>query len=221
MAAKKDSGTLLFVLLIIIASPFIFLYEFFGPVGFWVVLFFVGVALIYWRTTAKKKDAVNFKKLALDTINVRMHPDDMRDINSYLLKRNSQKASLIRKLQIIKDSLDIALSSKKRDIASERMALALKLSTEMKDLEVGLLDVSTSKTINRIISDAEKQFQTNLYLNVAQGHMDKVGKLKTEKARLKYKQQAKDIIIEGLNNPNSNKDCLKEFEIQNLSKQEG
>jgi hypothetical protein len=46
--------------------------------------------------------------------------------------------------------------------------------------------------------EAQKEFATHLYLNVAEGHVEKAGKLKTAKSQLKYLDLAAEVIQEGL-----------------------
>ena len=62
-----------------------------------------------------------FRALALSTIRQATPLEAARAINARLASEDPEKASFVRELQIIRDSIDIALSSKKRDIAESRM----------------------------------------------------------------------------------------------------
>lgn len=197
----------------IIVLPFVWLYEKLGAFGFWTLIVLVVASIIYWFSSSAKRNRVKFQELALSVFNNRLPPSEVKAITRSLMKSNPVGSELIRNLQIVGDSIDIALSSKQRDVAESRMDLALKLFNEIKQKHTHLLDADTMSIIERTVPAADIKFQTDLYLNVAQGHIEKAGKLKTEKARQKYKQQARDIIMEGLNNPRSNKKDLKEFEI--------
>jgi len=62
-----------------------------------------------------------FRALALQTIRQATPFEAARAINARLAEEDPPKAILIRDLEIIRESIDIALASKKRDIAESRM----------------------------------------------------------------------------------------------------
>lgn len=88
------------------------------------------------------------------------------------------------------------------------MNLALKIFDETCKAYASVLDPDTLASIKEKVSDAEIKFQTDLYVNVTHGLIEKAASLKTEKAKQKYRLQVINLLQEGLNNPNSNREQL-------------
>jgi len=210
MGKRRSLGPWL-ILLIIVSYSFFHLYQALGPIGFWILAAFALTGVIYWITKNQRKAHAAFQELALKTIKHRTNPDAARSIKSPRTKKDFPNYALIRNLQIIKDSIDIALMSKKRDVADSRMNLALKLWGEIEDKYFDLLSNENKKTIKEIVSEAHRRFQTDIYLNLARAHIEKVNSLRTDKAKERYRLLAREVISEGLANPQSDKKKLEDL----------
>ncbi len=160
-----------------------------------------------------------FRALALKTIRQAMPFEAARAINARLATEDPQKAVLIRDLQIIRESIDIALASKKRDIAESRMKSVVETWKEAEAECSGVVPQS----IREIVADAQRRFQTCLYVNIARGYLDKAKTLKTAKAREGHLSQAREAILDGLGMPDSNKGELRELmlAIERMRQPEG
>lgn len=152
---------------------------------------------------------MEFQNLILDTIKRRMSFEEAKSIYSSLLTSDMRKADLIRKLQIIRDSIDISLSSKKQDVAESRNKTLQQLFTEIKQKYMDLMNADVFVEVSTIIENAGSEFHPALYKNIASGYIEKASKLKTEKAKLEYQNMAREILREGINNPKSNRKVLE------------
>jgi len=197
---KKAEATSIgwLVVIGIIVYAFVWLHEKIG----WVGIFIMGAVVIgvgiFWNIGKTKKEQKIFDDLVLYVLNNRLHPDEAKKINLKLAKSNFPKAALIRNLQIIRDSIEIALTSKKRDTAESRMNTLLERYEEIRKEQSGLVSLEVFNKIKHVILEAAVEFQTKLYLNMATGHMDKAEKLKTKKSKGKYLDLAKEALKEGL-----------------------
>ena len=126
-----------------------------------------------------------------------------------LMKIDPDKSMRLRQQEILRESLEIGLSSKKRDTAESRMESATKIFQKLK-AEYSIPDSEWNRIEKRFLSD-QKEFSTVKYINSAKGLLEYGGKLKTEKSRKKYKEMAKGIIEEGLSDPNSDNERLNDF----------
>jgi hypothetical protein len=217
---RKHSDLSLFWLILfgIVAAPFIFLYNFLGPVGSLLVLLLILVGSIYFVRRHKIKGELSFQQLLLETITTRSSPDKAKADIFPLMRSHPQKAQLLRNFQIIRDSIDISLSSKKRDIAESRMGSVRKLWLEVEDTYSYLLSEYVEKSASTIVNEALFRYQTVFYVNQAQAFIDKISVLKTDKAKAKYREMALQVIQEGLANPESNKADLEAllFQFQHI-----
>lgn len=152
---------------------------------------------------------MEFQNLILDTIKRRMSFEESRSAYSMLLASDMRKADLIRKLQIIRDSIDISLSSKKRDVAESRNKTLLELFTEIKQKYMDLMKPDVFVEVSTIIENAGREFPTALYKNIASGYIEKATKLKTEKAKLEHWNKAREILNEGIKDPKSDRNALE------------
>ena len=190
---------------------FVWLYETLGPFLFWTLIVLFVIAAVYlWISSAKKRH-LEFQNLILDTIKRKMPVEEAKNVYSTLIKSDMRKADLIRKLQIIKDSIDISLSSKKRDVAESRNEKMRELSVEIEQNYKSLMDDDVFEEVSAIIKNADNEFHTALYKNIATGHLEKAEKLKTEKGKQKYWDLAREVLNEGMKNPNSDKSILEDL----------
>lgn len=197
---KKAEATLIgwFVVIGIIVYPFVWLHEKIGWVGIGTIAVFVIGGAILWSINKSKKDQKTFDDLVLYVLHNRLHPDEAKKMNLDLAKSNFPRSALIRNLQIIRDSIEIALTSKKRDTAESRMNTLLERYEEIKNNQFGLASAEIYNEIDRVIQKTTNEFHTKLYLNIATGHMEKAQSLKTKKSKEKYLDLAIEALKEGL-----------------------
>jgi len=197
---KKAETTLIGLLVIIgiIVYAFVWLHEEIGWVGIGTIGVFVIGGGIFWSISKTKKEQKEFDDLALSVLHNRLHPDEAKKMNLKLAKSNFPRSALIRNLQIIRDSIEIALTSKKRNTAESRMNTLLDRYEEIRKEQSGFVSAEVLNEINRVIQQTKDEFHTKLYLNMAMGYMDKAEKLKTKKSKEKYLDLAKETLKEGL-----------------------
>lgn len=193
-----------------IMFPFIWLYETVGAAFFSLIMLCLIAGGIYLRRVLLKHRYLELQVLALKTIRYPVVTARAKAINMWLAGKYPGCVPLIRNLQIIRDSLDIALTSKKMDIAESRMKLALDRWQESQQEYGGLLAPETADLIASVIAETHNLYHTTLYLNMAGAHLEKAQNLKTEKGRAKHRDLAKVIIQDGLNDPLSDKAKLTE-----------
>ena len=140
-----------------------------------------------------------------------MTVEEARSVYGTLVKSDMRKADLIRKLQIIKDSIEISLSSKKWDVAESRNEKMRELSVEIEQKYRSLMKDDVFEEVSAIIKNADNEFHTALYKNIATGHIEKAEKLKTEKGKQKYWNLAREALNEGMRNPKSDKSVLEDL----------
>jgi len=210
MRSKYIGYLILFVIFVFI-FVFVWLYETLGAFLFWTLILLIIVGAVYlWINSAKKRH-LEFQNLILETIKRRMPVEEARNVYGTLIKSDMRKADLIRKLQIIRDSIEISLSSKKRNVAESRNEKMRELFVEMEQNYKSLMDDDVFKEVSAIIRNANNEFHTALYKNIATGHLEKAEKLKTEKGKKKYWNLAREVLKEGMKNPNSDKRVLEDL----------
>jgi len=197
---KKAEATLIgwLVIIVLIVYPFVWLHEKIGWVGIGTIGVFVIGGGIFWSISKTKKEQKAFDNLALYVLHNRLHPDEAKKMNLKLAKSNFPRSALIRNLQIIRDSIEIALTSKKRDTAESRMNTLLERYEEIRKEQSGLVSAEIYNEIDRVIQKTKNEFHTKLYLNMATGYMEKVQSLKTKKSKEKYLDLAIEALKEGL-----------------------
>ena len=206
---SKEMGYLIIFAIIVIV--FVWLYESLGPILFWSLVVLVVIAFVYLKISAAKKNQLEFQNLILNTINRRMAVEEARGLYGSLLKSDMRKADLIRKLQIIRDSIEISLSSKKRDVAESRNEKMRELFTEIEQKYRNLIKADVFEEVVNVIKNADSEFHTALYKNIATSHIEKAAKLKTENAKHKYWNLAREVLNEGIRNPKSDKSVLEDL----------
>jgi len=188
------------ILIGIAIYPFVWIHEKIGWSG-----------IVYWNVRTTRKDNEEFNKLVLYVLHNRLHPDEAKKLNYSLAKTNFPRSALIRRLQILRDSIEIALASKKRDTAESRMTEVRSSYEEIRQEHPHLVAPETLAEIDRVVGECEKEFSTVLYANIANAHIEKAEKLKTDKSKAKYAALAMEAIVEGLENPNCEKLRLEEM----------
>lgn len=195
-AETEVLGWLIIIALII--YPFVWLHGQIGGLGIGVLVALLIGAGIYRHIRSERKDQEAFDKLVFYVLHNRIPPDEAKKINQNLSKSNFPRSALIRNLQIISDSIEIALTSKKRETAESRMDTVLELFEKINQEQSALITAETLEEIARVVQKAERNFYTKLFTNLALGHLEKVEKLKTQKSKAKYLQLAREVLREGL-----------------------
>lgn len=113
-------------------------------------------------------------------------------------------SGLIRGLKQINESIYLATTSKKQDIAESRMAFAIDRSDDMKENYASLLTPFVVKEIDQYLIDAQERFNTQMYINVSNGHVEKADSLKTAKGKLKHLGLARDMLQTGIKSGKGN-----------------
>lgn len=198
------------ILIGIVIYPFVWLHEKVGWGGMIGLGSLVLSGIVYGSIRAARKNSEEFNRLVLYVLHNRLQSDEAKRMNFSLAKTDFPRSALIRRLQILRDSIEIALASKKRDTAESRMAEVRSYYEEIRKDHVRLIAPETLAEIDRVVGECEKEFSTIFYANIAGAYIDKAEKLKTDKSKAKYSALAMEVIIEGLENPDSEKSRLKE-----------
>jgi hypothetical protein len=112
-----------------------------------------------------------------------------------------QTRMYLRQLQLMLGYIDSALTSKKEDAAERQIKAARETYRRiLSDYGQALADDGLD-ALRSMIEDAEREFHTVSYLNVAQGYLDKAATLKTDRSKRKYWDLAREKLEEGLEHP--------------------
>lgn len=198
MTKKEAEGIGALVVIGAIVYPFVWLYEQVGAVGLVVCAVGIVAIFVYWHIHNEKQDQKAFEELVLYTLHNRIPPDEARRINRKLAKENFPRSALIRNLQIIRDSIEISLSSKKRETAESRAQSVAELHQEILHEHASLVSEDVLADITAVCTEALSDFNTKLFLNIANGHIEKAGSLKTDKSKIKYLGLAAEALEEGI-----------------------
>lgn len=222
MKKSEIEGLIYLLAIAAIVYPFVLLYEAAGPTGLVLAGIVVVVGVVLWNNNAAKKDQKNLDELALYALHHRIEPAEARSINNQLSKADFARYSLIRNLQIMRDSIEISLSSKKRATAESRLQLLKERYQEILSEQSHLISKAVLEEIARVVEQTDKNFHTYLYINVAGGYIEKARKLKTEKSKQKYISLAIETLKEGIKSGRGDIDKLAqslkrtEQELKNL-----
>jgi hypothetical protein len=213
---KKSEAQALGPLIVIgvVVYLFIWLHEKVGWAGITILGGIVLGGIVYWIVRSSRKDEEKFSELVLYVLHNRMVPKEASKLNRALAKKNFPRSILIRRLQILRDSIEISLYSKKRDTAESRFAEVKASYTEIRAEHASLVTRETMAEIDRVVTEYEKQFNTSLYTNIANAHIEKAKGLKTNKSKCKYAALAMDAILEGLDNPKSERGSLESMKAE-------
>ena len=185
------------ILAAILAYPFIWLYQQIGLGGYAVLIF--SISGIYVTSKQLKKSRANsgFEADALRALLNRLDPDTARAMNQKYQTTSYRHMQLIRRIQILSDSIHLALNSGKRNTAESRMLLAKENYQEAMTFR-DLMSNRLKSEIDQSYRDASMRFPEVMRYNVARSMLDKADTLKTPKAKSRYIQQAISVIEEGL-----------------------
>lgn len=197
------------VVLGVIIYPFVWLFEQLGPGGFALLACLLVAGLVYLIVRRAGKDNERFGDLVLSVLNNRLSPDEAKRINARLSRENFPRAALVREVEILRDSIDISLASKKRETAESRNVEVKTRLAAIKRDHAALIAPEILSEIERVVSQYEDRFNTLLYQSVASAYVEKAKTLKTAKSQAKYIGLAMETVAEGLRNPKSDKSVLQ------------
>ncbi|MBF7683928.1 hypothetical protein I2F27_11420 [Acinetobacter sp. B5B] len=229
----KNKTNPIFFTLLIILYPFIWLYEQIGATLFWaLILCCIIASFFYWqskKSTNQPRSAqgenlnqphintdpdvfyASFNSECWHTINLpTAHPDTMRSANIHFMSHplNQKHAECLRLIQIIRDSIDILNKTQNEDTAVSRMQVI----QEMYDEVIAMSYLFKPKDFQRIeerFAELILPLHTIIYLNIAQGHVNKMESVKTDKTKLKYLLKAIESIEYGMNDYDANIEILQ------------
>lgn len=195
------SESKLVVMLVIGGAVFYALRSIFSAIGTGGVILISVLSIsivVTLRIIKSRSDKSSFDDLAIYVLKNKLEVTEAQRLNQRLIKSSHLRAALIRDLQILCDSIHLALHSKKRETAEYRMGLALEKHRDAIRKMPSLVSPFVILETNLVVADAEVVFHTSLYLNAADGHCTKAQTLKTQKAKLKNFELARSVLMEGL-----------------------
>jgi len=175
-----------------------------------------GSGYFLYKIYSKLERTKKFKDIVRQAITYNVKSPEAKTLISLAKKEFSfAHAAVIRHLQLIRQRLDIALTSKKRDTAEGSMKDVLQWYDELFNPPEGqeylftLLDDEDRAFIRSIVEPQIKQYHTSLYINVASDFLEKASKRKSIKIKNKYWYIACKNIIKGMEDNQSNKKILQ------------
>lgn len=172
------------------------------------VLLLLVIGVVAFLLGQVKQDEAAYQELILYTLRNKVSPAAAR-ANHKLAKVHFGKSQLIRALQIASDCIYLTRTSKKGDVLRERLELLEKLGHEIRSDYTSLMTDETAQVVFAEIGVAIKAGHTNIYLNPAKAEIEKAATLKTQAAKLKRFESAKQLILEGLNDPMADRATLE------------
>ena len=171
-----------------------------------IVIGIVAICCVYFFWNNKKEDSTLLKKIIIEHFESNVSLERAREINRYMNSLDVLKGYLINDVRILTDSMRICLSSKKIDTAFSRFKLANQKFEEMS--RSSFLDKETYLYIAEQMNRMRKQFNTVVYINSSKGHVEKSLKMKSKKGKLKYLSLAEDVLRDGLQESNNDKNII-------------
>lgn len=185
------------IVLAAVVYPFVWLYEQIGGFGYLVLIASASGIWFYLSSQRKAKDAERFEADVLSTLGRRLDPETARAMNAKYSKSNHRRAELLRFIQIFNDSVEISLNSKKPDTAESRFSLARETYQKIKAYR-DIMGPRLSWELETKFQHLEANFVSALTLNRARSYIEKAESLKTEKSKMRYLQEALDVLEDGL-----------------------
>ncbi len=126
-------------------------------------------------------------------------PEQSSQFLANMLSTNSDGALALRDLEVMRESLELAITSKNWETATSRMQLAASIFERLCSANE-LASDRRGRIAARFARD-QQEFGTVVYLNCAQGLLERASRLKTPKGRAKYISQARELLERGLKDP--------------------
>lgn len=197
------------IVLALFLSPLAWIYEHTGGIGLLLALCLGVAAILAWGGRINQKKAEEeermanerkeqYNKLVLHILHTPIQPQDAQKLYRSMAKASPVLASLLRDVQILRESMQIALASKKMDIAVSRRDLARETHQRIQGEGAALLTDETMEEISQALARFERALVPAYCANVANEFITKAEKLKTLKAKQKYAARAQLVIAKGL-----------------------
>jgi hypothetical protein len=187
------------------------------------VVVLVAVSAGVWWYTEKQKTQKRFDDAVLRVLYNRLSPDTSKKLYRELMDCGDQGMEvyqLVRSVQIMSESMGIALKSKKREVAEDRMNSAKEHWSKVQDEFRPLMSPEVFEEVRNFYDARKKVFQTQLYANLVEVALTKAQSMKTKKSRLKYLDQADELLSEATDHPACDETLLaKQFEILDILRQ--
>lgn len=145
-----------------------------------------------------KKQAKAIKSLMLAMLRREIPLDQATSVIKHAYRSFPELMELLRSLQIITESIDIALSSANPKTAKSRMELVEKTYARVRQDDGHLLAPDEWQQIDAIVQGARSRFEIQYRINAARRLLEKAEGLKREASKQKYHQEAADLIRECL-----------------------
>lgn len=174
------------------------LYEALGIAGFIALIIAVAYAIKMKLNHDQAEQLRKFNAMAFRMATEHISLETARALyrsNNFTLSQLQQ----LRLIQVIRESIEIALSSKKVDTAESRMDIANENYLAL--LATNTLAPDKLKIITDLVTNAKREFSTLRYTNPAAAYIEKAATLKTERSKLKYLGMAKEILADALHDP--------------------
>lgn len=182
-------------------------------VGGWLLLGGLGVIVVLVLVVqgVVAADHQNTQELIQRMARERLHPNEARSLNRQLMRRDVRLAEVVRFVQIMRDSVDIAAKSKKREIVEARLASVVSTRDEIRRNYRGVCDDETDRVLDWLANDQVRMAWTAHFLGAARQARDKAMTMKTEKSKIKYEEAVRSILNEALAHPMTNKSRIESF----------
>lgn len=171
--------------------------------GIFLICIVVFASWFLWNRRQKAKQIARqheiqqaFDTLALHILKTHLSQEEYQKL--FAAFRGDYRSGLIGSLKQINESVYLATTSKKQDVAESRMAYAIERRNDIKANSTSLLTPYVVKEIDQYVFDAQEQFNTQMYINVSNGHIEKADSMKTTNGKLKHLGLARDILAVGI-----------------------
>jgi len=121
---------------------------------------------------------------------------------------------VMRRLQIIHESLELAGQSRNKEVAESRMALAEQMLHEVLVDYRALTTDATKRGIQEYFDREKAHFHQAKYINVAKGYLERIKPRSPKTSREKYLALAREELALGLDDPLADHDRIRT--LQNM-----
>lgn len=170
------------------------------------------IFVIFVGGSSKSNYDTQYEELLLYCLYNKAAPDIARQIKKNHRIWGHDKSAVLGRLQIMRDSLEIANRSKKPDVADNRLQLAKESINMIIDMRSRNEELVPPETMNKIIAYYNERvisYSTDRYINEAEGYIQKAMTLKTEKSKEKYLQLAQQTLEKGLKDSDAESTLIK------------
>lgn len=185
------------------------LYQPFGWIGPIAVGCVFAAACMGKMMLVRRRNNASFEKLIRFLLVKRMSSQQAALLDASMTRKNPQRAELINKIRQLHDAMETALSSKQRAAAQAGMQSVRDLYGEIRAQHAPLLSAQLTTEIDDVVSKHEQVYNTRLYTNVAEGLLERAGRVEDTQTRMQYTALALETLEEGAANPKSENEPLE------------